>query len=56
MGRKARIEYAGARYHLMCRGNRRETIFEDENDCGLFIQTLEEVCSRTVEGVGPPDS
>ncbi len=47
MGRKARIEYAGARYHLMCRGNRRETIFEDEKDCVLFMETLAEVCSRT---------
>jgi REP element-mobilizing transposase RayT len=31
----------------MCRGNRRETIFEDEKDCGLFVDTLAEVCSRT---------
>ena len=47
MGRKARVEYAGARYHLMCRGNRRETIFEDQKDCELFIETLAEVCART---------
>jgi len=31
----------------MCRGNRRETIFDDEKDCGLFMETLAEVCSRT---------
>lgn len=42
-----RVEYAGAKYHLMCRGNRRETIFEDEQDCELFIETLAEVCART---------
>lgn len=47
MGRKARVEYAGARYHLMCRGNRRETIFEDEKDCELFVETLSAVCART---------
>jgi putative transposase len=31
----------------MCRGNRRETIFEDEKDCVLFMETLAEVCART---------
>ena len=30
MPRKLRVQYAGAIYHLMNRGDRRETIFEDE--------------------------
>ena len=47
MGRTPRVEYAGALYHVMCRGNRRETIFEDEQDCCLFLETLAEVCART---------
>lgn len=47
MGRTLRVEYAGAMYHVMCRGNRRETIFEDEQDCWLFLETLAEVCVRT---------
>ena len=46
-GRTPRVEYAGALYHVMCRGNRRETIFEDEQDCCLFLETLAEVCART---------
>jgi len=47
MGRTPRVEYAGAMYHVMCRGNRRETIFEDDQDCCLFLETLAEVCVRT---------
>ena len=47
MGRTPRVEYAGAMYHVMCRGNRRETIFEDEQDCHLFLEALAEVCGRT---------
>jgi len=38
MARKLRIEYAGAIYHLMNRGDRREPIFLDDVDrrTGLF--------------------
>ena len=32
MARSLRIEYAGAYYHLMARGNRHEEIFLDEED------------------------
>ena len=47
MGRRPRVEYAGALYHVMCRGNRRETIFQDEKDHRIFLDTLAEVCERT---------
>jgi len=47
MGRQLRIEYAGATYHVMCRGNRRETIFQDDKDRQMFVDTLEEACART---------
>jgi REP element-mobilizing transposase RayT len=47
MGRRPRVEYAGALYHVMCRGNRRESIFEDERDCELFLELLAEACART---------
>ena len=47
MGRKPRIEYAGAVYHVMCRGNRQETVFRDEHDCKTFVDTLGVVCERT---------
>jgi len=47
MARGIRIEYAGAFYHVMARGNRRERIFQDEADRRFFVQTLGETCERT---------
>lgn len=47
MPRKPRVEYAGAIYHVMSRGNRGDTIFLDEKDCQIFIDTLEEACTKT---------
>ena len=47
MARGIRIEYAGAFYHVMARGNRRERIFRDEADRRFFVQTLGETCERT---------
>jgi len=47
MARKPRLEYAGAIYHVMNRGNRRQAIFKTEGDRRLFLSTLGEVCERT---------
>ena len=47
MARAVRVEYGGAFYHVMARGNRRERIFHDEADRLLFYQTLGEACERT---------
>lgn len=47
MARSVRIEYAGAYYHVMARGNRREAIFQDEADRKFFLKCLSEVCERT---------
>jgi putative transposase len=47
MPRPLRIEYAGARYHLMSRGDRREAIFSDDQDRGQFLRTLGEACTKT---------
>ena len=47
MARAVRIEYGGAFYHVMARGNRRERIFRDEADRLLFYQTLGEAYERT---------
>jgi putative transposase len=47
MARGIRIEYAGAFYHVMARGNRRERIFSDNTDRRFFVQTLAEACQRT---------
>jgi hypothetical protein len=41
MARKIRVEFEGATYHVMCRGDRRENIFEDDLDRARFLQTLD---------------
>ncbi len=46
MARKPRVEFEGATYHVMCRGNRQEAIFKDNKDHGQFLDTLEEVSER----------
>jgi REP element-mobilizing transposase RayT len=47
MARKARVEFAGAVYHVLDRGDRREPIFKDDADRLRFLETLAEVCQRT---------
>ena len=44
--RKPRVEYAGAVYHVMCRGNRQESVFRDSHDNEVFLDTLGESCVR----------
>jgi putative transposase len=46
MARKLRVEYPGAIYHVLNRGDRREPIFRDEEDRHLFLGTLAEVCKK----------
>lgn len=46
MPRKVRIQYAGAVYHVMCRGDRREAIFADDGDREMFLATLAQMCER----------
>lgn len=46
MGRAPRIEYDGAVYHVMCRGNRQEPVFRDNRDNEMFLDTLDEACGR----------
>ena len=47
MARQLRIEYAGAIYHVMSRGDRREAIFKDDEDRRRFLATLGEACGKT---------
>jgi putative transposase len=47
MARKLRVEYPGAIYHVMNRGDRREAIFKDDQDRERFLETLGEVCAKT---------
>lgn len=47
MPRQLRLEYPGAIYHVMNRGDRREPIFQDDPDRARFLQTLGEACRKT---------
>ena len=47
MARKLRVEYPGAIYHVMNRGDRREPIFRDDKDRQRFLSTLGEACGKT---------
>src|SRR5882672_10960879 len=47
MPRKLRIQYPGAVYHVMNRGDRREKIFADDKDREKFLETLGQVCEKT---------
>jgi putative transposase len=42
MARSLRIEYPGAFYHVMARGNRGEEIFMDEDDRRYFLKAVSE--------------
>ncbi|MGI8435429.1 MAG: transposase [Chthoniobacterales bacterium] len=47
MARPLRIEYAGARYHVMSRGDRREDIFLDDGDRAQFLTMVGRACAKT---------
>ena len=47
MSRKLRIEYPGAMYHVMNRGDQREDIFRDDEDRQKFLTTLREASGKT---------
>jgi putative transposase len=45
--RKVRIQYPGAVYNVMNRGDRRENIFPDDKDRDAFLAALGEACGKT---------
>ena len=47
MPRQLRVEFPGAIYHVMSRGDRREAIFLDDVDRQDFLKTLAEACQKT---------
>jgi REP element-mobilizing transposase RayT len=47
MPRQPRLEYQGAIYHIMSRGDQRDDIFLDDVDRHDFIKTLAEACQKT---------
>jgi putative transposase len=46
MARPIRVEFAGAVYHVMARGNERRSIFRDDQDRRLFLETLGEMVQQ----------
>jgi putative transposase len=47
MARKLRLQYPGAVYHVMNRGDHCEVIFRDDQDRQLLVATLTEACEKT---------
>jgi putative transposase len=47
MPRRLRLEYEGAIYHVVNRGDRKEKIFFDAVDRHRFVETLCETCQKT---------
>ena len=47
MARSIRLEFEGAFYHVMARGNRRAAIFVDDQDRRFFLKCLAEACEKT---------
>lgn len=43
MARPIRIEFSGALYHVTSRGDRREKIYEDDEDRAQFLEVLARV-------------
>ena len=46
MARQWRIEYPGAIYHVLSRGNNRQSIFSTDEDRHFFLELLEELSGR----------
>jgi REP element-mobilizing transposase RayT len=46
MARPLRVEFEGATYHVMARGNERRPIFRDDRDRELWLKTLSETVQR----------
>ncbi len=47
MARALRIQYPGAVYHVMARGNQGGEVFRDSQDRKLFLTSLGEACAKT---------
>lgn len=47
MSRALRVEYPGAHYHVMCRGNNGQEVFLADKGRRLFLSTLGEACEQT---------
>jgi putative transposase len=46
MARPIRLEFSGALYHVTSRGDRRESIYENDADRKAYLSVLDSVCER----------
>jgi putative transposase len=46
MARPLRVEFGGAAYHVMARGNERKAVYRDDQDRRRFLETLAEMVER----------
>jgi len=46
MARPLRIEYEGAYYHVLSRGNKQQAIFFSDDDRNTFLKTFERMSER----------
>ena len=46
MARKPRVEFTGAFYHVICRGNQRQVIFRSDADRNYYLEPLEQYRQR----------
>jgi REP element-mobilizing transposase RayT len=46
MARKLRVEFVGAFYHVICRGNQRQVIFRSDADRKYYLERLEQYRER----------
>ena len=46
MGRACRIEYEGALYHILSRGNKQKDIFYDDKDRFFSLETIAQMSER----------
>ena len=53
MARKLRIQFPGARYHVINRGNYRSDIYASEGAALSFLRTVTEAAQGKPEGVRP---
>ena len=54
MARKFRVQYPGAIYHVMNRGDQREAVFRDDEDRLKFLATLGEACCKIKRPAAAP--
>ena len=46
MARKPRVEFEGAFYHVIARGNQRQDIFRGDKDRAIYLERLEHYRKR----------